>query len=74
MYGESDGGWGGQKRDGHHEAKTTKASERIEGSKTGQGTQRLGGSDLLNRRPKLTHSPDDACSCVKEIKDLRSET
>ena len=60
---------GGQKRDGH-EAKTTKASERIKGSKTGQGTQRLGGSDLLDRRPKLTHSPDNACSCVKEIKDI----
>ena len=61
---------GGQKRDGHHEAKTTKASKRIKGSKTGQGTQRLGGSDLLDRRPKLTHSPDDACSCVKKIKDI----
>ena len=61
---------GGQKRDGHHEAKRTKDSERIEGSKTGQGTQRLGGSDLLDWRPKLTHSPDDACSCIKEIKDI----
>ena len=61
---------GGQKRDGHHEAKTTKASEGIEGSKPGQGTQRLGGSELLDRSPKLTHSPDDACSCDKEIKDI----
>ena len=61
---------GGQKRDRHHEAKRTKDSEGIEGSKTGQGTQRLGGSDLLDRRPKLTHSPDDACSCVREIKDI----
>ena len=65
---------GGQKRDGHHKSKTTKASERIEGSKTGQGTQRLGGSDLLDRRPKLTHSPDDACSCVKAIKDIAGGT
>ena len=55
---------------GRGNAKTTKASERIEGSKTGQGTQRLGGSDLLDRRPKLTHLPDDACSCDKEIKDI----
>ena len=69
MYGESEGRWGGQKRDGH-KAKTTKANERIKGSKTGQGTQRLGGSDLLDWRPKLIHSPDDACSCVKEIKDI----
>ena len=61
---------GGQKRDGHHEAKRPKDSERIEGVKTGQGTQRLGGSDLLDRRPELTHLPYDACSCVKEIKDI----
>ena len=61
---------GGQKRDGHHEANTTKDSERIEGSKTGQGTQSLGGSELLDRRPKLTHLPDDACSCDKESKDI----
>ena len=61
---------GGQKRDGHHEAKTTTASEGIEGSKTRQGTQSLGGSELLDRRPKLAHSPDDACSCDKEIKDI----
>ena len=35
---------GGQKRDGHHEAQTTRNSERSEGSRTGQGTQSLGGS------------------------------
>ena len=70
MYRESEGGWGGQKRDGHHKAKTTKASERIEGSKTGQVTQSLGGSDLLDRRPKLTNLPDDAWRCVKAIKDI----
>ena len=65
---------GGHKRDEHHEAKRTKYSERIEGSKTGQGTQRLGGSDLLDRRPKLTRLPDDACSRVKAIKDIAGVT
>ena len=60
---------GGHKRDGHYEAKSTKNSERIVGRKTGLVTQRLGGSDLLDRRPQLTHSPE-ACSYYKEIKDI----
>ena len=44
--------------------------ERIVGRKTGLGTQRLGGIDLLDRSLKLTHSPDNACSCVKAIEDI----
>ena len=70
MYGERGRGVGGQKRDGHHETERTKNNERIVGRKSGLGTQRLGWSDLLDWRPNLTHSPDDACSSVKAIKDI----
>ena len=47
---------GGQKRDGHHEAKTNKDSKRIEGNKTGQGTQSLGGSELLDMSSQCQHA------------------
>ena len=35
--GKGGGGWGGQKRDGHHESKRTKNKERIVGRKTWAG-------------------------------------
>ena len=63
-------GGGGAESGGHHETQEDQYNERIVGRKSGLGTQRLGGSDLLDRRPKLTHSPDDAYSCVKAIKDI----
>ena len=65
---------GGQKRDGHQKTKRTKTTKGSQGVKCGLGTQRLGGSDLLDRRPKLSYSPDDACSCVKAIKDIAGGT